>query len=112
MIFFKNCNTVLNELRVGNVGNIIIAHLNINSLRNKFDSLVEQIHGNIDILIIGETKLDNSFLQNTFHIDGFKKPYRKDRNGDGGGVIIYVREDIPSQEKEHNLQANVTWKRF
>ena len=51
--------------------------------------------------------MDNSFLKNTFHIDGFKKPYRKDRNGDGGGVIIYVREDIPSQEKEHNLQANV-----
>ena len=52
-----------------NVGNIVIAHLNINSLRNKFDKLVELIFGNVDILVIGET---------AFRINGFKKPYRKD----------------------------------
>ena len=104
----KDCGTTLKELRVQNVENIVIAHLNINSLRNKFDSLVQLICGNVDILIIGETKLDGTFPQNTsFIIDGFKKPYRKDRNTDGGGVMIYVREDIPSQEKEHGLPSKV-----
>ena len=37
-----------------------------------------------------------------------KKTYRKDRNGNGGGVVIYVREDIPSQElTKHNFPKNV-----
>ncbi len=104
----NNCGKSLTDLRVQNVGNIVIAHLNINSLRNKFDKLVEIIFGNVDILIIGETKLDSTFPKDTsFRINGFKKPYRKDRNGDGGGIIIYVREDIPSQQKEDDLPSNV-----
>ena len=32
----------------------IFAHLNINSLRNKSDGLVDQIKGNVDILVISE----------------------------------------------------------
>ena len=51
----------------------------------------------LDILIITETKLDNTFPVSQFHIDGFSKPYRLDRNRNGDGVIIYVREDIPSK---------------
>ena len=35
--------------------------ININSLRNKFDLLTYQINDNIDILMIGEKKLDESF---------------------------------------------------
>ena len=57
----RDCRTSLKSLRLSNVGNIIIAHLNINSLRNKFDSLIELIESNIDVLIIGETKLGKSF---------------------------------------------------
>ncbi len=82
----KDCGTTLAEVRREGVGNIIIAHLNINSLRNKFDSLAQLVSGNIDILIIGETKLDDSFPSNNFIINGFKKPYRRDRNSDGGGL--------------------------
>ena len=51
----------------------------------------------LDILIITETKLDDTFPGSQFHIDGFSKPYRLDRNRNGGGVIIYVREDILSK---------------
>ena len=50
----RDCSKTLGELRVQNVGNVIIAHLNINSIRNKFDNLVELIGDNIDILIILE----------------------------------------------------------
>ena len=70
--------------------------MNINSLRYKFQALVDLIHKNLDILIIGETKLDNTFPENQFSIPGYKIPYRLDRNRNGGGVMIYVREDIPS----------------
>ena len=27
----------------------------------------------------------------------YSKPYRLDRNSKGGGIILYVREDIPSK---------------
>lgn len=37
-----------------NVNRIIIAHLNINFLRNKFDSLMKRIMGNIGILMTYE----------------------------------------------------------
>ena len=102
-----DCAATLRELRVRSVGNVIIAHLNINSLRNKFGSLVQLINGNIDILVIGETKLDATFPKKQFIIEGFKEPFRKDRNGDGGGVMIYVRDDIPCQEKAYKLPSNV-----
>ena len=39
----------LNIPRKHNTDNIAVAHLNIKSLRNKFDSLIVQITGNIDI---------------------------------------------------------------
>ena len=95
-------------MRIQNVENIIIAHLNINSLRNKFDALVHIISGNVDILVIVETKLDQTFPENQFRINGFKKPYRRDRTANGGGIMIFVREDIPSLEKEnHTLPHNV-----
>ena len=50
----------------------------------------------LDILIITETKLDDTFPVSQFRANGFSKPHRLDRNRNKGGVIIYVREDIPS----------------
>ena len=38
-----------------NLKGIILVHLNINSTRNKFDLLVDQIKGNVDIMVISET---------------------------------------------------------
>ena len=75
---------------------LIFAHWNINSIRNKVEFLAEQIKGKIDILMISETKIDESFPQENFLIDGFSSPYRLDRDSKGGGIMLYVREDIPS----------------
>ena len=68
--------------------------LNISSLRNKFDCLVQQITENVDILMVSETKLDNSFPVGQFLIDGYGPPIRLDRDIHRGGVIPFVREDI------------------
>ena len=38
---------------------IIIAQTNINSIRNKFETLVNGVRGNVDILMISETKNDD-----------------------------------------------------
>ena len=76
---------------------MIIGTLNINSISSKFDDLKVLISGVFDILIITETKLDETYPISQFHINGYSTPYRLDRNRNGGGVIIYVREDIPSK---------------
>ena len=57
----------------------------------------EIIGKNLDVLTIQETKLDPSFPAQQFIIEGYSEPYRLDRNREGGGVLIYVREDIPSK---------------
>ena len=49
----------------------------------------------IDILILTETKLDETFLTSQFLMDGLSKPYRFNRNKYGGGVMIYIRDTIP-----------------
>ena len=46
--------------------------------------------------MISETKIGDSFPIENFLIDGFSQPYRIDRNSSGGGIMLYVREDIPS----------------
>ena len=88
----------LRSYRVRNVGKLIFATLNINSIRNKFDELKYLIVGNIDVLVVTETKLDDSFPAPQFFIQGYSAPYRLDRNKRGGGVLIYVREDISSKQ--------------
>ena len=104
-----NCNSIkdkddsgplniLKKLKLNNVNRLVIGHLNINSLRNKFESLKLLASGYIDILVITETKLDDTFPSQQFAIDGYSLPYRLDKNAASGGVIIYVRADIPSGE--------------
>ena len=72
--------STLKSVRRKDLSRIIFAHLKINSLTNKFDTLVDQIKGNVDILVISETKLDESFPVGQFKIPGFKTPFRRDRN--------------------------------
>ena len=104
----EDFGTLLRNIRVKNINRIIFASLNINSIRNKFEQLKLFIVDNIDVLIITETKLDETFSTSSFIIDGFSKPYRRDRNANGGGVLIYVREDIPSKElKDHNFPEDI-----
>ena len=56
-----------------------------------------QITKYVDILLLSETKLDDSFPTAQFLLNGFCKPYRLDRSSNGGGILLYVRDDIPSR---------------
>ena len=94
---------ILNNMRISIANRIIIGQLNINSRINKFDALKTIIRGKIDILVITEFKLDDTFPENQFLIGGFSSPYRLDRDSNGGGAIIFVREDLPCRIlKSHN----------
>ena len=72
-----------------------IWHININSLRNKFELLTEKTKGNVDIFLISETKIDESFPNSQFKIDDFSNPHRIDRNEKGGRIMLLFREDLP-----------------
>ena len=72
----KDALNVLTQMRLKYMNNLIIGHLNINTLANKFDALNLIIMDKVDILILGETKLDASFPENQLYIYGFSKPCR------------------------------------
>ena len=55
--------------------------------------------------MIIESKLDESFSSLQFTI-GYTLPSRLDRNKDGRGVVIYVRENIPSRVHTSHPKAN------
>ena len=95
----------LKDIRISNLNKLIFGHLNINSLRNKFDLFSEQVKGSIDILMLSETKLDDSFPEAQFLIEGFHSPFRFDRNINGGRIMLYVREDIPTKLLSHDFSG-------
>ena len=76
---------------------LVIGHLDINSLHNKFDSLKLLVKNKLDVFMISETMLKETFPESQFFMDEFTPPYRMDRNTNGGGIALYVREDIPSR---------------
>ena len=90
-----NQMNTLHEIRIKNANRLIIDYLNVNSLRSKFEMLEELIKDKIGIFLISETKLDSSFPSGKFVIKGYITPFRLDRNQNRGGLLLYVREDIP-----------------
>ena len=90
-------STILQNIRVKNIDRIIIGHININSIRNKIDLLSDVIRDKIDILLISETKLDNTFPPGQFSLAGYSEPHRLDRTANGGGILLYIRSDIPAK---------------
>ena len=56
------------------------------------------------ILLISEAKLNDTYPGNQFYIDGFHPPYRKDRNDKVGGLVLFIKDFIPSRIL--NIQFN------
>ena len=88
----------MKKLRLRNIGRLTIGYLNINSIRNNFDPLKETVSQNLDILMVAETKTDDSFPKEQFHIEGYADPLRLDRNGEGGGLLVHVKSDITMRQ--------------
>ena len=51
--------------------NIVFSHLNINSIRNKFENLKDVVSNHVDILVIAETKIDNRSLRLSLKLKDF-----------------------------------------
>ena len=89
---------LLKNIKLANANKIVIGHLNINSIRNKFDSFKYLIDGNMDIILLSETKLNDTFPVSQFLIYGLRAPYRSDITANGGGLLLFVREHLPTRE--------------
>ena len=106
----SNNLSVLNRVSLDNADRLIIGHLNINCLRNKFEMLREIVQDNLEILLISE-KLDPSNPSSQFAIESFSSPFPLDRNSSRGGIMLFVREEIFSrffsEYKPNNSVENI-----
>ena len=78
----SNLSDSLKNLKIKNSNRLVFGNLNINTINNKFEQLKHIIKNNVDVSVVTETKLDSSFPLGQF----------------GRGVMIFVRDDIPSKE--------------
>jgi hypothetical protein len=82
------------DIRKKYTKNFLICHLNINSMRYKFDEIKELLFDKIvDCLIVSERKIDSTFKDSLFEVDGYKLQ-RRDRTDSGGGIATFMRTDI------------------
>ena len=95
------------EMKAQSSDKLILGHLYINSNRNKFEALKCIIDNNVEIFLISETKLYDSFPSVQFLNKGFSAPYRFDRNSKNGGMLFYIREDIPSKILTYNFNCDI-----
>ena len=84
---FNDAKIGLKVMTENSPNKIIVGHLNINSLRNKFEALQYIININLDIILLSETKLDDSFPLAQFMVKNFGVLYRPGRNSNGGGLL-------------------------
>lgn len=74
---------------------LLLCHLNINSIQNKFDELAYLIHKlTAHIIFIGETKIDSTYPNSQFNIPGYSL-FCNDRKKGGGGILAFVSAVIP-----------------
>ena len=100
-------SNVSKKLKIGKKNGLLLASLNIVSLRKHIHELEIILNDyNIDILILNETRLEPLIDDKEVTIPGYKI-YRNDRNKNGGGVAIYVKDDLPEPKirlKSSNLE--------
>ncbi len=86
-----------NTLRKKHQRNFIVSHININSVQHKFHELSVILRNKlVDCLFVSESKINDSHLSSSFKIDDYTL-YRRDNQSDkGGGLMCFVRSDIPS----------------
>ena len=65
-----------------------------NLCEKKLPSIQQTVLSKLDVFLLPETKIDNSFPVCQFFSEGFKM-YRKDRPKNGGGLLVYLNKNLP-----------------
>ena len=98
----------LNDFRLNNPKKITMGQLNINSIPNKFNGIMDLVANKLDVFLISETKIDDSFPDAQFFYKNFGIPHRRDRKFGAGGLLMFINENIPSRKlDEHILPDDV-----
>ena len=87
----------IRQQRIEHAKNTIICHFNINSIRTKYDTVVEIVKA-FDIFLISESKLNNTSPIDQVSIRDYKY-FRRDHNRFGGGLILCFKENLPFKRK-------------
>ena len=91
-----------------------------------FECLFDIVGKNVDIFLISESKLNNTFPNGQFLLNGFHEQFRdcrtdkggghllyigdtlrKDRTDKGGGHLLYIGEYIPRRELKADLESEI-----
>ena len=87
----------LKALKLQHPDNPLLSYVNVNSIRNKLDSLTSIALENVDILCVAESKLDSSFPNALFSVQDFKCPIRLDVSNMSGGLLLFIRESLSTR---------------
>lgn len=95
-----------NEIKINEIScQLSLIHMNIRSLRKNFVTLlshINQIQNKISLLILTETNItDNE--NDLYKIHGFNALFLN-RDGRGGGIAVYIKDDINFEVNE--IEAN------
>lgn len=84
-----------------------MASLNIASLPRHIDELrIWILNQNLDLLSINETRLDGTVPNESIYIPNYEI-IRNDRNRNGGGVCIYVRDSVNYVDKSEIIPSEI-----
>ena len=95
-----------------NTESVTVSHVNINSItsRCRLDELSYFLSLNhIDIICLSETKLDDQVHPSLFTLDDFHDPLTRHRDRNGGGVAIYVRNNIAAKRLPNLELDGLEW---
>ena len=62
--------------------------------------------------MVSETQIHDYFPLAQFCVEGYSTPYRLDRTCKGGGLLLYVRDDIPLKQIKLKFFENEAFKGF
>ena len=62
----EDVRSILGSLKLRNMNRLIFVQINVNFIRNEFELLFSLVSSNIDLLLISETKIDNTFPVSQF----------------------------------------------
>ena len=88
-----------------------IVHFNINSIlkEGRFEELQSLCNIiNIGVLVITESRLDETVPDNILQLQGYHEPVRRDRVGGGrhGGCLIYISEQLTFKHRPDLQSTN------
>ena len=88
-IQFGSVKSILKWVSSNQPQQFVISHLNINSIRNTFDTMRPMLMLYIDIFMVTEIKSEVSFPVSHFNVEGLYWPFRLYWNKKNGDIILY-----------------------